>query len=111
VPGEAALLSRFAIDLTTSYANLCDAIIAPSESVAAILRQRGVLAPIEVIPTGVNVDHFAQGAGAAFRRELDIPAEAFVVGHVGRLAPEKNLPFLAQAVAAFLRRQPRAHFL
>ena len=46
-----------------------------------------------------------------FRAATGIPAEAFVVGHVGRLAPEKNLEVLAKAVAAFLRTRPRAHFV
>src|SRR5690606_3392577 len=40
-----------------------------------------------------------------------VPADAFVVGHLGRLAPEKNLEFLALAVAEFISREPRAHFL
>jgi endonuclease/exonuclease/phosphatase family metal-dependent hydrolase len=111
VPGDSHLLARFVVDLTVGYSNLCDAVIAPSESVTAILQERGVVTAIESIPTGVDVAHFASGDGASFRRELNIPAGAFVVGHLGRLAPEKNLPFLAQAVAAFLRRHPKTHFL
>jgi glycosyltransferase involved in cell wall biosynthesis len=45
------------------------------------------------------------------RRELGIPADAFVVGHLGRLAPEKNLEFLTRAVVDFIRRNRHAHFL
>jgi endonuclease/exonuclease/phosphatase family metal-dependent hydrolase/glycosyltransferase involved in cell wall biosynthesis len=111
VPGDARLLGSFVTELTTGYTHLCDAVIAPSDSVAAVLRERGVVVPIEVIPTGVDVPRFAKGDGAALRRELGIPPEAFVVGHLGRLAPEKNLPFLARAVAAFLKRNRAAHFL
>lgn len=111
VPGDSSVLARFAIDLTTGYTNFCDAVVAPSESVAAILKQRGVTTPIEVVPTGVDVAKYAAGDGVAFRHEMGIPADAFVVGHVGRLAPEKNLEFLAIAVAAFLRRHPQAHFV
>jgi glycosyltransferase involved in cell wall biosynthesis len=33
---------------------------------------------------------------------MGIPESAFVVGHVGRLAPEKNLPFLATSIARFI---------
>jgi len=33
---------------------------------------------------------------------MGIPDNAFVVGHLGRLAPEKNLQFLATAVAHFI---------
>jgi glycosyltransferase involved in cell wall biosynthesis len=34
-----------------------------------------------------------------------------VLGHVGRLAPEKNLPYLARAVTIYLRQAPAAHFV
>src|SRR4030095_8327583 len=36
---------------------------------------------------------------------------SFVVGHVGRLALEKNLGHLAKAVALFLKQETRARFL
>lgn len=111
VPGEAALLGQFVIDLTVGYTNLCDAVIAPSQSVAETLRESGVVTPIEVIPTGIDVESFGAGDGETLRKELHIPSSAFLVGHVGRLAPEKNLPFLANAVARFLRRNMNAHLL
>ena len=40
---------------------------------------------------------------AAFRKTGQIPDNAFVIGHVGRLAPEKNLVFLAKSVAKSLK--------
>jgi 1,2-diacylglycerol 3-alpha-glucosyltransferase len=104
-------LERFTVRLVTEFANHCDHVIAPSSSVATILRERGVLAPISVIPTGIDRQAFAQGNGSAARRRYGIPEQAFVVGHVGRLAPEKNLSFLARAVAEYLRQRPKAHFL
>ena len=111
VPGDSPALRRFVVQLTTDYANLCDRVFAPSESVASIIRDRGVIAPITVVPTGVDTQAFGRGDGTTVRRELGIPSNAFVVGHVGRLAPEKNLEFLADAVGRFLRAQPHAHFL
>lgn len=111
VPGDSPLLQRFVIELSTEYANLCNHVIAPSESVAAVLRERGVDPPITVAPTGVDVPYFAQGDGRRTRKELDIPGDAFVVGHLGRLAPEKNLEFLSRAVALFLRKHSEVHFL
>lgn len=111
VPGDSPAMARFVMNLATGYANLCDRVLAPSESVAAVLRERGVTTPVDVVPTGVDTELFARGDGPGFRRRLGIPAQAFVVGHVGRLAPEKNLSFLAEAVAAQLRRHLDAHFL
>jgi glycosyltransferase involved in cell wall biosynthesis len=111
IPADSALFRRFVVELATHYANLCDHVFAPSESIASLLTERGVEKPITVVPTGVDPGVFAQGDGAAVRGAQGIPADAFVVGHLGRLAPEKNLEFLALAVARFLTLQPRAHFL
>jgi glycosyltransferase involved in cell wall biosynthesis len=111
VPGDSPKLKRFVIDLTIGYCNLCDAVIAPSETVQELLLRRGVTAPIAVIPTGVNLDVFERADGSAYRRTAGIPESAFIVGHVGRLAPEKNLDFLAEAVAVFLARYPEGRFL
>lgn len=111
VPGDSPAMKRFAIELATRYANLSDQVFAPSESIRDLLVERGVVAPIEVVPTGVRLESFATGDGAAVRRQLGIPGDAFVVGHLGRLAPEKNLEFLAHAVADFVAGDARAHFL
>jgi glycosyltransferase involved in cell wall biosynthesis len=111
VPGDSPVLRRFAVELAAGYSNLCDAVIAPSESIAELLREEGVETRIEVIPTGIDIAQFAQGDRRAARRRLGIPPRAFVVGHVGRLADEKNLPFLARAVSRFLEKCERAHFV
>ena len=111
VPGDSPILKRFVIDLATNYANLCAQVIAPSESTEAVLRERGVTTPIDVVSTGVSTERLGGGDGATCRETNRIPRDAFVVGHVGRLAAEKNLVFLAEAVAHFLDRCPRAHFL
>jgi glycosyltransferase involved in cell wall biosynthesis len=86
-------------------------VIAPSGSIAKLIRKRGVTSPIAVVHTGVDVAGFASGDGARARRKFKIPAKAFVVGHTGRLAPEKNLGYLTRAVAHFLKRTPDARFL
>jgi len=111
VPADSPALKRFVVDLATGYANLCDLVFAPSESVAVVLRDRGVRTPVSVVPTGVDTGRFAQGGGSATRQQQRIPRNAFVVGHVGRLAPEKNLPFLAESVARFLQEDPDTTFL
>lgn len=104
-------LRNFAQNLATEYANLCSCVIAPSRSIAELIRSRGVDRPIHVIPTGVDLAFFSAGRGKAFRQQTNIPADAPVVGHVGRLAPEKNLPYLAEAVARFLKKNTDSRFL
>jgi len=111
MPGNIEALKRFMIELSTGYANLADHVFAPSESVMLMLKERGVTTAIDVVPTGIYTEQFARGAGKSFRKKLNIPADVFVVGHVGRLAPEKNLEFVTHAVAQFLKKEPKAHFL
>lgn len=111
VPFDSPALKEVAINLSTEFANLCDGVIAPSESIAKLIKKRGVTSPVRVVPTGIDVKAFAAGDGARFRKKFKIPARAFVVGHVGRLAPEKNLGYLARAAALFVKQTPAARFL
>ena len=103
VPGDSELLQRFVVELATHYANLSDLVFAPSESIRELLIERGVTTAVRVVPTGVDVERFGSGDGAAFRRDRGITESAFVVGHLGRLAPEKNLEFMTAAILEFMR--------
>jgi len=111
VPFDSGPLKRFVIRLATDYANCCDAVIAPSESMARLMRGRGVRAPVHVIPTGVDTRAFARGDGPGFRAERGLPRDALVLGHVGRLASEKNLGYLGRAVTEALRAHRDWYFL
>lgn len=111
VSSDSELMKRFVIHLCTEYANLCSQVVAPSRSIARLIRERGVHRPISEIPTGVDIDFFQTGNGSRFRKTHQIPADCFVIGHLGRLAPEKNLDYLGQAVVEFMDKQPQARFL
>jgi 1,2-diacylglycerol 3-alpha-glucosyltransferase len=111
VPLDSAALKRVAIQMATEYCNLCDLVIAPSESIAKLLHDREVSVPIKVTPTGIDTEAFSKGNGWRCRKKLGIPAACSVIGHVGRLAKEKNLHYLAEAVAACLEDEPKAVFL
>ena len=102
VPGDSGLVKKIALNRGTRYANASDAVFAPSRSIRDLLRTRGVTVPIYEVPTGVPLSVFADGDGAGFRARYRIPADAVVVGTVGRLAEEKNLDFLSRALARFL---------
>jgi len=101
---------HFVIDLVTGYSNLCDAVIAPSASMADLLRNCGVHVPVETISTGVNLPLLDSGDGLRFRHQYGLPETAYIVGHVGRLAPEKNLVFMANAVAEFMVHDSETYF-
>jgi len=111
MPLQSEAFKRFVIEMATEYCNLCTHVIAPSESVAKLLTERGVTTPVTAIPTGIDLGLFGGGDGSRFRRRFGIDEDALVVGHVGRLAAEKNLEYLARAVGEFLSVRPDAVFL
>lgn len=111
VPGDSDLMKRFVVDLAVGFCNLCDAVIAPSDTIKQRLLRLGVKTDIHEIPTGVDTELFGSGDGDALRSKLGIQSTDFVVGHVGRLAPEKGLGFLAPAVAKFVHASPNTRFL
>ncbi|MFA9479659.1 glycosyltransferase [Phycisphaerales bacterium AB-hyl4] len=111
VPGDSPAMKHFVIRLATDYCNLCDHVIAPSESIRDMLHERGVRRPTTTVPTGIDANVFGQGDGSRAREQYDIPTDAFVIGHVGRLAPEKNLSLLAHAAAGVAKDHPQVHVL
>ena len=108
--GDSETVKKFVAEIATGFANCCDYVIAPSESVAEMIKERGVKTQVAVIPTGLQLSQYT-GTSENFRQQSKIPKDAFVVGYVGRLSPEKNLPFLARAVASFLKKEKEAIFL
>ncbi len=111
VPLDSEAMKRVAIQMAVEYCNLCTAVIAPSESIATLLAERGVTAPVTVVPTGIDLDFFSSGDRRRVLEEFGVDPSALVLGHVGRLAGEKNLDFLGAAVGAYLGNHPEAVFL
>jgi len=111
VPLDSKAMKRFVVSLSTAYANLCAHVVAPSRSIGELLKSRGVRSPIAEIPTGVDIDFFGGGCRSSCRENYGLSNDNLVIGHVGRLAPEKNLDYLARAVCLFLGRHPLARFL
>ncbi len=104
-------LKYFVGTLAAGYANLSDQIIAPSHYVALELARKGVTKPIDVIPTGIDLQAIATGEGKRFRNKYSIPEKAFVVGFVSRLAEEKNIGFLMDAVLQFMESEEHVYFV
>jgi glycosyltransferase involved in cell wall biosynthesis len=90
-----------------ALSSLTDRAIAVSESTRQFLvRERHVPAErVRLIWNGAPLDEFApvgRGIGLAVRKELGLPAEAVVVGTVGRLNEQKGHRYLVDAAARLL---------
>ncbi len=94
-----ALLRYAARRLTSAQCNRLDAVIAPSTAMSDKLKTYGVAVPVNVIPTGIELNKFTGGDGVSFRKRHGIALSRPVMVHIGRVAFEKNIDFLLQVVA------------
>lgn len=111
LPIENEALGDFAAEVATRFANCCAAVVAPSESVRDLIIARGVTVPVYAIPTGIDNARLATGRGERARKRFGLPTDALVIGHLGRLAAEKNLSYLAEAIGIALEQLPAARAL
>jgi len=65
-----------------------------------------------ILYCGVDLAPFADSVNSAeVRAEFNIPKDAFVIGNVGRLTPQKNHPFLIEIAAAVAKCEPNMRVL
>ena len=90
------------------FPSLCqavDLVVAPSPSIKEMLQRLGVDVHIEIIPHGVELTPFRENIQPLDRGNFGFKEEEILLIYVGRLSPEKNLPFLLRsffgAVQAF----------
>jgi len=108
-PLDPSIAKRTIIEHAVDFCNVCDLVIAPTTDIEKALRERGVESDIEVLPTGIELGRYQQADGATARAKLGLPEDTPVLLHVGRLAKEKNLPYLIRACDIFLRENKKAH--
>ena len=88
-----------------------DRVIAPTAKTENLLRQYGVEAPIDIIPSGMDLRRFSPerhsaAERAATRAECGIPEGKRVLLNIGRLAKEKNLEKILRVFPELHKRCP-----
>ncbi|MCE5239690.1 glycosyltransferase [bacterium] len=94
-----------------SYCNRCDLVTTPAESSRGRLRDLGVKRPIEVIYNPTDLSALWHADGAPIRKQYGCGPDDFLLGYVGRLAPEKNLSALLDAAEIILPQMPQVRLL
>ncbi|MCW1381527.1 glycosyltransferase family 1 protein [Novosphingobium sp. KCTC 2891] len=83
----------------------CDALVAPSESMAQVLRDQRMNYDIDIWSRGVDREIFNPGRrDNAWRRSLGIADDEVVIGFLGRLVMEKGLDVFSDTIDQLVRR-------
>jgi 1,2-diacylglycerol 3-alpha-glucosyltransferase len=93
--------TRFATErLTRTFGNFVDAVVVPTETMQARLRELGVTSRIAVVPSGIEIEYFAAGRrSSGVRESLGAFSDDRLLLYVGRLAQEKSIDVLLRALA------------
>lgn len=86
--------------------NQLDAVVVPSTAMRKRLATYGVATPMHVLPTGIPMQNFSAGRRQAFRYQYGILSTRPVALYVGRVAHEKNIGFLLEALSHARQQRP-----
>src|SRR5580658_686663 len=99
-PFDAAATQRALVALTRRYANAADVVVVPTRAIERALRALGVVAPLAVVPSAIDVARYAAGRrDDAARARLGAQGGEPLVLAVARLGVEKNLELALDALA------------
>jgi glycosyltransferase involved in cell wall biosynthesis len=95
--------------LRRAAARLVDAYVVVTPALARIATRECAPNRVHVVANGIDTSTFKprRGARSHSRRELGLPEDAWVVGTVGRLAPEKDQALLVMAMLPLLSERRR----
>jgi len=100
--------SKRRLAMRRAAGRLVAAFVAVSDPTAEVARRERecALSRLHVVKNGIDLSRFGpdESARAELRAELGIPAEAFVVGTVGRLFTEKGHAYLVRSLEPVLGR-------
>jgi len=98
-----ALGDAFLRTYMPAFCKACDLVIAPSAGLKEVLVNLGVESTIDVIPNGVDVHPFHSVDQPISRQNLGFDERDILLTYMGRIGPEKNLPFLLRAFAGIAK--------
>jgi phosphatidylinositol alpha 1,6-mannosyltransferase len=96
-----AFAEPWLVGIMQRFYNRCDALVAPSESMAEVLRAQAMSDDIGIWSRGVDRSIFDPGRRElAWRRALGIRDDDLAIGFLGRLVMEKGLDVFSDTIAA-----------
>lgn len=97
------------------FCNSVDGVVAPTQKTKDLLLSYGVKKPIEVIPTGINFapfnpSRYTADETRALKAQFNLDPQAPTILFVGRLAKEKSIDIVLEALPKVIKEVPNAQF-
>ncbi|MFN8413089.1 MAG: glycosyltransferase [Anaerolineales bacterium] len=93
-----------------SFCQAVELVTTPSQGMIKVLSDLKVDSHIEVIPNGIDMKRFHSAAPLA-RSDFGFQEDDILLVYAGRIALEKNIPFLFQSVAGVVQAIPNVHLV
>jgi len=92
------------------FCKAVDLVITPSAGMEKVLRELNVEDRIEIVPNGVDLKNFHDAAPIS-RAQFGFKDDDILLVYAGRIALEKNIPFLLEAFSGVAKAIPNVHLL
>jgi len=108
-----SISKKYIRKVTVGYSNKCDVVISPSTAIKKLLEDHGIKALVKIIPSGINIDNFANDTGKKkkIREKYQIKQDEIVLITACRLTKEKNLEFLVNSFAKIAQKEKNVKFM
>lgn len=93
-----------------SFCDAMDLVTTPAQGMVQVLRDLKVTAPIEVVPNGIDMKHFNRAAPLP-RADFGFSEDDILLVYAGRIAIEKNIPFLLESFSGVAQAIENTHLL
>jgi 1,2-diacylglycerol 3-alpha-glucosyltransferase len=93
-----------------SFCEATDLVTTPTQGMVQVLRDLKVNVPIEVVPNGIDMKLFNKAVPLP-RSDFGFKQDDILLVYAGRIAIEKNIPFLLQSFAGVAQALSNTHLL
>lgn len=106
VPLPAEIVKAVSKSMVSAYSRKCSVIITPGTAIVELLKDYGVTKNVVYMPNSIELSAFGNPDGSMVREKYGFPGGEKVLVYVGRMAQEKNLPFMMDAFKKIKEQAP-----
>ncbi|WMI80657.1 glycosyltransferase family 4 protein [Anaerotignum sp. MB30-C6] len=113
IAGGHIISPEMARDFSKAFCNVTTDVIVPTKKTEDLLLSYGVTTPISIIPTGIDTTHFSRDNFSReeileLRHSYGLEEDTPVVLSLGRVAKEKSIDLVMEAMPSLLNKLPTA---